>query len=219
MLDKYKKDEFMMSARHMWGHHLRGQLQLFLEKEVQSHVSLALRGIFADTATLKNTCREANTNLKNIGREKGEGDAEERIRLFRKHLVDPKAEQDEGKLTQHKILDLWLEYVKTSQEGLETREADIKELGKFIPRVTAETQNDAQNIVNAMQALYDAKKESGKFRDFPFFWDSMLDLKKELRKKTTALDKPVRGAKMASGNHNSNKKEKRKHRTTGTSKG
>ena len=114
-------------------------------------------------------------------------------------MVDPKAEQDEGKLKQYKILDLWLEYVKTSQEGLETREADIKDLGKFIPRVTAETQNDAQNIVNAMQALYDAKKESGKFRDFPFFWDSMWDLKKELRERTRALDTQVRGAKIASG--------------------
>ena len=135
-------------------------------------------------------------------------------------MVYPKAEQDEAKLKQQKILDLWLEYVKTSQEGLETREADIKELGKFIPRVTAETQNDAQNIVNAMQALYDAKKESGKFRDFPFFWDSMWDLKKELRKKTTALDKQVRGAKIASGNNNNKqKKEKRKHRTNGTSIG
>ena len=168
-LDKYKKDEFMMSARHMWGHHLRGQLQLFLEKEVQSHVSIALRGIFADAATLKNTCREANTNLKNIGRDKGEGNAEERIRMFKKHLVDPKAEQDEGKLKQHKILDLWLEYVKTSQEGLETSEADIKELGKFIPRVTAEAQNDAQNIVNAMQALYDAKKREWRVSRFPLF--------------------------------------------------
>ena len=107
--------------------------------------------------------------MKNIGRDKGEGNAEERIRMFKKHLVDPKAEQDEGKLKQHKILDLWLEYVKTSQEGLETSEADIKELGKFIPRVAAETHNDAQNIVNAMQALYDAKKREWRVSRFPLF--------------------------------------------------
>ena len=101
--------------------------------------------------------------------------------------------------------------MKTSQEGLETHEADIKDLGKFIPRVTAETQNDAQNIVNAMQALYDAKKESGKFQDFPFFWDSMWDLKKELGKKTTALDKQVRGAKIASYDYKLKKSKRPKN--------
>ena len=70
---------------------------------------------------------------------------------------------------QQKLLDEWLEFLKTSQEALEKREADIKDFGRWIPPVTSETLNDAQNIVNTMKALCDAIVESGECRDFRFF--------------------------------------------------
>ena len=99
---------------------------------------------------------------------------------------------------QHK-LDDWLEFVKASQEGLETCEADIKVLGKCIPQVNyviaSETLTHAQNIVSTMRALCDAIKESGECRDFVCFWNIMCDYKKELIKKTITLDTQVREAK------------------------
>ena len=35
-LEKYKKAEFMMSARHWRGHYLRSQLQQFIEQDAKS---------------------------------------------------------------------------------------------------------------------------------------------------------------------------------------
>jgi len=138
--------------------------------------------------------------------------ADESNRPPKKQKADPKAKhvaaEAEGTKKfktkeQQKRLDVWLEYVETSQEELDTHEANIKYHGKFITPVTRETLKDAQHIVNTMQALCDlasdAIKESGECRDFPGFWDSMWDLRKELKEKTDALDRQGRGAKLASG--------------------
>ena len=69
---------------------------------------------------------------------------------------------------QHK-LDDWLEFLKASQEGLDTCEADIKVLGKCIPPVNyviaSETLTSAHDIVSTMRALCDAIIESGECRD------------------------------------------------------
>ena len=53
---------------------------------------------------------------------------------------------------QRELLDKWLEYLKTWQEGLEICEAHIKDIGKFW---TSDSLKDAQNHVNTMQAHCD----------------------------------------------------------------
>ena len=56
---------------------------------------------------------------------------------------------------QHKTFDGWLKFLKTSQEGLETREAEIEDLDRFIPPVAIDTLKEAQDMVNTKQALCD----------------------------------------------------------------
>ena len=53
---------------------------------------------------------------------------------------------------QHELLDQVLEYLKTSQEGLDTCEAHIKDIGTFW---TSDSLKDAQHHVNTMQAHCD----------------------------------------------------------------
>ena len=210
-LEKYRKVEFMMTARHWSGHHLRGQLRLFLERDIKSHVSNALCHILEDADHLTHICREADTKLKSIRkytrREKGKRDAEERIPPFKKQKAYPKAKQVAAEAevtntiakTESKRLDRWVGYVKTLQKVLERRDADIKDLGKYVPPVTNDTLKDAQNIVNAMQAHCDAINESGECPDFIGFWASMHNFRNRFLVKAAALDRQVRGANIASG--------------------
>ena len=92
-----------------------------------------------------------------------------------------------------------MEFLKTSQEGLETCEADMKDLGRFIPPVARHTLKDAQDLVNTSQALCDAINESGECRDFLGFWNSMCDFKKKFTEKKAALGKQVKAAQIVSG--------------------
>ena len=133
--------------------------------------------------------------------------AEGTTRPLKKLKVDPKAKriaagaEKTNKLNenQQERLDGCLEFLKKSQKLLEEHEADIKNLGKFIPPVTKDTLKDAQNLVNAMQELCGEIEESGQCRDFITFWNSMCESKKKLVQQKAALDKKVKAAKAASG--------------------
>ena len=133
--------------------------------------------------------------------------AEGTTRPLKKLKVNPKAKiiaagaEKTNKLNenQQEKLDGCLEFLKKSQKLLEEHEADIKNLGKFIPPVTKDTLKDAQNLVNTMQELCGEIEVSGQCRDFITFWNSMCESKKQLVQKKAALDKKVKAAKAASG--------------------
>ena len=131
---------------------------------------------------------------KEARREKREMDhlAEEAIRLFKKK----KAESKEINEEQQKVLDEWLEFLKTSQEALETREADIKDLGRWIPPVTSETLKNAQTLVKAAEECCDAMKDSGEgalyFREL---LNTMAEFKRRFNENKAAIDTQVKTAK------------------------
>ena len=110
------------------------------------------------------------------------------MRLFKKQ----KADINENK---QNILDDWFEFLKTSQEGLETCEADIKDLGNFIPPGTNERLKDMKDLVKTTLVLCDAIKESGECLDFEGFYDTMAEFKKAFNEKKTATDTQVKTAK------------------------
>ena len=154
--------------------------------------------------------------MKNIRREKQERDAEEPIRLFKKQKACQKAKHvaAETEVTnkinekQQERLDVGLEYVKASHEpGLETLEAVVKDLDRFIPPVANNTLKNAQKLVKANQALRDAITEGHECPNFDGFLRSMWGFKKKLTGKTAAIDRQVQGAKIASVNHNSKKRK------------
>ena len=87
---------------------------------------------------------------KETRREKRERDdiGKETIRLFKKQKAEETKEINEK---QQRKIDDWLEFLKTSQEALETCEADIKDLDRFIPPVTSERLKDIQDLVKAAE--------------------------------------------------------------------
>ena len=96
----------------------------------------------------------------------------------KKQKTDPE-ETNQINEKQQKLLDDWLEFLKTSQEELETREADIIDLGMFIPPVTIKTLEDAKLMVQTLQELCVGLKLNGKSEDFLCCLENMCDLKTE----------------------------------------
>ena len=130
---------------------------------------------------------------KETRREKQERDdlAMETIRLFKKQ----KAEETHKEKQQRKIED-WLEFLKTSQEALETCEADIEDLGRFIPPVTSERLKDIQDMLKAAEGHCDAVKDSGECRRaLREFLNTMAEFKKAFNEKKAAIDTQVKEAK------------------------
>ena len=76
-----------------------------------------------------------------------------------------------------------MNFLNTSQEGLETHEAEMKDLDRFMPPVALDTLKEAQDMVKAKQALCDTTKESGECQDFPGLMESMCDFKKAFKEK------------------------------------
>ena len=188
--------EFIMSAQDLTANNLRVRLRQFVGEDIESMQSISHSPDLADKykhkpAQLSRPNRKcylyegmqyrSNFKAEEARREKRKRkvSADESNRPPKKQKADPKAKQvaagAEGTKKfktkeQQKRLDVWLEYVETSQEELDTHEANIKYHGKFITPVTRETLKDAQHIVNTMQALCDlasdAIKESGECRDW-----------------------------------------------------
>ena len=82
------------------------------------------------------------------------------------------------------------------QEALETREADINALGKFVPPVTSERLNDMQDLLKAAEEHCDAIKDSGECRlALREFLNTMAEFKKAFNEKKAAIDTQVKTAK------------------------
>ena len=130
--------------------------------------------------------------FKETRREKQERDdlAVETIRLFKKQ----KAEETHKEKQQRKIED-WLEFLKTSQEGLETCEADIKDLGRWTPPVTSETLKDTLDLVKTTVYHCGKMKDSGECLDFESFCATMAEFERAFNEKKAAIDTQVKEAK------------------------
>ena len=89
-----------------------------------------------------------------------------------------------------------MEFLKTSQEGLETCEADIHDLGRFIPPVTSERLKDIQDLVEAAEEHCDGIKHRGEctWYDFREFLNTMAEFKKAFNEKKAAIDTQVKTA-------------------------
>ena len=118
--------------------------------------------------------------FKETRREKQERDdlAMETIRLFKKQ----KAEETHKEKQQRTIED-WLEFLKTSQEALETCEADIKDLGRWIPPVTSETLKDALDLVKTTIYHCGEMKDSGECLDLQSFCATMAEFERAFNEK------------------------------------
>ena len=89
-----------------------------------------------------------------------------------------------------------MEFLKTSQEALETCCVDIEDLGRFIPPVTSERLKDIQDLVKAAEEHCDAIKDSGECcLDFREFLNTMAEFKKAFNEKKAAIDTQVKEAK------------------------
>ena len=132
--------------------------------------------------------------------------SEEHIPRSKKQRPEPKANkieagaEDGNKLDekQTKRLNDWLDFLKTSEEGLENCEADIKDLGKFIPPIALDTLKEAQDMVKAKQAVCETIKEIGECMDFPGLIKDMCIFKKSFNEKKSAINQQLKAAKAAS---------------------
>ena len=88
-----------------------------------------------------------------------------------------------------------MEFIKTSQEALETCEADIEDLGRFIPPVTSERLKDIQDMLKAAEGHCDAIKDSGECRQaLREFLNTMAEFKKAFNEKKAAIHTQVKTA-------------------------
>ena len=111
---------------------------------------------------------------------------EETIRRFKKQKADEK---------QRRKIDDWLEFLKTSQEALETYEAEVADLGRFIPPVTSERLKDIQDLIKAAEEHCDAIKDSGECcLDFRELLHTMAEFKKAFNDKKAAIATQVKTA-------------------------
>ena len=222
-LEKDKKIEFWMSAKDVFGGDLRVMLQTFVD--VMQASSFSVTGEFFALSDLAEMYKhkpslldyiQANTrtrvcptggatlyeDMQYTGGEKRERDdlAGETIRLFKKQKaaetkqINEKQRIISNEKLQRKI-DEWLEFIKTSQEALETCEADIEDLGRFIPPVTSERLKDIQDLVKAAEEHCDAIEDSGECRLAPReFLNTMAEFKKAFNEKKAAIDTQVKTA-------------------------
>ena len=126
--------------------------------------------------------------------------AEETIRLFKKQKAAKTKQINEKQriISNEKLqmkIDEWLEFLKTSQEALETCEADIEDLGRFIPSVTSERLKDIPDLLKAAEEHCDAIKDSGECRlALREFLNTMAEFKKAFNEKKAAIDTQVKTA-------------------------
>ena len=146
------------------GKDMQTMLQIYVD--LMKHITFIGTGRFFDSsdlaekyngspAALQHTLVEDTQHeSKEARREKREMDhlAEETIRRFKKQ----KAESNKINEKQQQLLDEWLEFLRTSQEALETCEADIKDLGRWIAPVTSESLKNAQTPVKVAEERCDA---------------------------------------------------------------
>ena len=85
-----------------------------------------------------------------------------------------------------------MEFLKTSQQGLETCEADIKDLGKFIPPIASERLKDIQDLVKTTLLNCLSMKEIDECPEN--LCDTMTEFKKAFNEKKAAIDTQVKTA-------------------------
>ena len=99
---------------------------------------------------------------------------------------------------QTKRLNDWLDFLKTSQEGLGKCEAEMEDLGRFMPPIALDTLKDAQDMVKAKQAFCETLKENGECMDFPGLIQEMGAFKKSFNDKKGDINHQLKSAKAAS---------------------
>ena len=122
-------------------------------------------------------------------------ESEEPIRAPKKPKVEPKQSIASGAGDTHRILnnlqttrlDGFLKFLKTSQEELETLEADIKAVGRWIPPVASDKLKELQLLHKTKQTHCDKIKLKCECLDFNGFSKNMSEFKNELPPKKTAI--------------------------------
>ena len=85
-----------------------------------------------------------------------------------------------------------MEFLKTSQEALETCEADIKDLGRFIPSIASQRLKDIQGLVERTLLNCLSIEEIDECPEN--FCDTMAEFKKAFNEKKAAIDTQVETA-------------------------
>ena len=128
------------------------------------------------------------------------GKKRERVDLGEELIRPPKQQKAEEthKLDQEQqqLLDEWLEFLKAAQEALEKSEADIKDLGKCIPRYILFILKDIQDMAKDKQTLCDVIKDNGEYHiDFCEFLRAMLEFGNAFEQSKAAIDTQVKAEK------------------------
>ena len=134
-------------------------------------------------------------------------ESEEPIRAPKKPKVEPKQSIASGagdtnrilNNLQTKTLDGFLKFLKTSQEELETLEADIKAVGRWIPPVASDKLKELQLLHKTKQTHCDEIKLKCECLDFIGFFRNMSEFKKEFKSQKAVIDEQVQAAKLWTG--------------------
>ena len=92
-----------------------------------------------------------------------------------------------------------MKFLKTSQEELETLEADIKAVGRWIPPVASDKLKELQLLHKTKQTHCDKIKLTCECRDFNGFSKNMSEFKKEFKSQKAAIDEQVEAATLWTG--------------------
>ena len=205
-MDKDKKAEFIKSAKHWWGNHLKSQLQQFIDKSEETRLEFirantreiarnilcpwTMSNIDAKTSFVKRTMLELEERIYACCQSK-------QAKLAPTYrVVSGAGETKKLNATQHKQLDDFLVFMKKSREGLETLEAAIKDVGRWIPH----TANDKLKQLQLLhkQILCDEIKLKGECPDFHGLWISLCAFRREFKEKKAAIEGVVKAARTAS---------------------
>ena len=153
--------------------------------------------------SLQSVCTAEETRIE---KRKMDFSTEEHVPRLKKQRAESKANKieagaaDSNKFDEKKTKKLndWLDFLKTSKEGLENCEADIKEYGKFIPPIALDTLKEVQVMVKAKQAFCETLKENGECMDFPGLIQEMGAFKKSFNEKKGDMNHQLKSAKAAS---------------------
>ena len=92
-----------------------------------------------------------------------------------------------------------MKFLTTSQEVLETLEADIKAVGRWIPPVASDKLKELQLLHEAKQTHCYKIKLKGECLDFPGFIRNMSEFKNEFKSQKAVIDEQVQAAKLWTG--------------------
>ena len=92
-----------------------------------------------------------------------------------------------------------MKFLTTSQEVLETLEADIKAVGRWIPPVASDKLKELQLLHKAKQTHCDKIKLKGECLDFPGFIRNMSEFKNDFKSQKAVMDEQMQTAKLWTG--------------------